>query len=89
MLGATAVRVKADKPADRLIAFVQREGVAHVIFGQSARTRWELLVRGSSLDRFLSAIPDAAVRPDRVSGPERTESGRGCTSICAAVRLYC
>ena len=34
-LGATVVRVKADKPADGLIAFAQREGVTHVIFGQS------------------------------------------------------
>jgi K+-sensing histidine kinase KdpD len=35
-LGATAVRVKADKPADGVIAFAQREGLTHVIFGQSA-----------------------------------------------------
>jgi two-component system sensor histidine kinase KdpD len=61
-LGATVVRVKAGKPADGLIAFAQREGVTHVIFGQSARTRWELLVRGSTLDKFLSAVPDAAVQ---------------------------
>jgi two-component system sensor histidine kinase KdpD len=61
-LGATVVRVIADKPADGLIAFAQREGVTHVIFGQTARTRWELLVRGSTLDKFLGAVPDAAVQ---------------------------
>ena len=61
-LGATVVRVKADQPADGLIAFAQREGVTHVIFGQSARTRWELLLRGSTLDKFLAAVPDAAVQ---------------------------
>ena len=61
-LGATVVRVKAAKPADGLVAFAQREGVTHVIFGQSARTRWELLLRGSTLDKFLSAVPDAAVQ---------------------------
>ena len=61
-LGATVVRVKADKPADGLVAFAQREGVTHVIFGQSARTRWELVLRGSTLDKFLSAVPDAAVQ---------------------------
>jgi two-component system sensor histidine kinase KdpD len=33
-----------------------------VIFGQTARTRWELLWRGSTLDRFLGAVPDAAVQ---------------------------
>ena len=61
-LGATVVRVRADRPADGLIAFAQREGVTHVIFGQSARSRWELLWRGSTLDRFLGAVPDAAVQ---------------------------
>jgi two-component system sensor histidine kinase KdpD len=61
-LGATVVRVKADRPSDGLIAFAQREGVTHVIFGQSARTRWELLWRGSTLDRFFGAVPDAAVQ---------------------------
>jgi two-component system sensor histidine kinase KdpD len=60
--GATVVRVKAERPFDGLIAFAQREGVTHVIFGQSARTRWELLWRGSTLDRFLGAVPDAAVQ---------------------------
>lgn len=61
-LGATVVRVKAERPSDGLVAFAQREGVTHVIFGQSARTRWELLWRGSTLDRFLGAVPDAAVQ---------------------------
>jgi two-component system, OmpR family, sensor histidine kinase KdpD len=36
--------------------------VTHVIFGQSARSRWELIWRGSTLDKFLSAVPDAAVQ---------------------------
>src|SRR5689334_18289592 len=45
-LGATVVRVKADRPADGLIAFAQREGVTHVIFGETARSRWERLLRG-------------------------------------------
>jgi two-component system sensor histidine kinase KdpD len=61
-LGATVVRVKADRPADGLIAFAQREGITHVIFGQSARSRWELLWRGSTIDRFLSTVRDAAVQ---------------------------
>jgi two-component system sensor histidine kinase KdpD len=61
-LGATVVRVRAERPAEGLIAFAQREGVTHVIFGQSARSRWELLWRGSTLDRFLGAVPDAAVQ---------------------------
>jgi two-component system sensor histidine kinase KdpD len=56
------VRVKAARAAEGLIAFPQREGVTHVIFGQSARTRLELVWRESTLDKFLSAIPDATVQ---------------------------
>jgi len=61
-LGATVVRVKAERPADGLVAFAQREGITHVIFGQSARSRWEMLWRGSTIDRFLTTVRDAAVQ---------------------------
>jgi two-component system sensor histidine kinase KdpD len=61
-LGATVVRVHADGPADGLIEFAKREGITHVIFGQSARSRWELLLHGSTIDRFLSEVKDAAVQ---------------------------
>lgn len=61
-LGATVVRVRADRPAEGLIAFARREGVTHVIFGQSARSRWELIWHGSTIDRFLGSVPDAAVQ---------------------------
>ena len=61
-LGATVVRVKAERPAEGLVAFAQREGITHVIFGQSARSRWEVIWRGSTIDKFLSAVRDAAVQ---------------------------
>jgi two-component system sensor histidine kinase KdpD len=61
-LGATVVRVRADRPADGLVAFAKREGISHVIFGQSARTRWEILFKGSTLNRFLEEVRDAAVQ---------------------------
>ncbi|HEX2452391.1 MAG TPA: universal stress protein [Vicinamibacterales bacterium] len=61
-LGATVVRVKAERPADGLIAFAQREGITHVIFGQTARTRFEILTKGSTLNRFLDEVKDAAVQ---------------------------
>jgi two-component system sensor histidine kinase KdpD len=71
-LGATVVRVRADRTAEGLIAFAQREGITHVIFGQSARSRWELFRHGSTIDRFLSEIRDAAVQvvplDDRLTG---------------------
>jgi len=61
-LGATVVKVTADRAADGLIAFAQREGITHVIFGQSARSRWEVLLKGSTVDRFLQEVKDAAVQ---------------------------
>lgn len=61
-LGATVVKVHAERPAEGLIAFAQREGITHVIFGQSARSRWEILWHGSTIDRFLGAVRDAAVQ---------------------------
>ena len=61
-LGATIVRVKADRPADGLIAFAKREGITHVIFGQTARSRWEILMKGSTLNRFLEEVRDAAIQ---------------------------
>jgi two-component system sensor histidine kinase KdpD len=61
-LGATVVRVNAIDPADGLIAFAQREGITHVVFGQSARSRWERLRRGSLIGRFLAAVRNAIVK---------------------------
>lgn len=61
-LGATVVRVTADRPADGLIAFATREGITHVIFGQTARSRWEIMLKGSTLNRFLDEVRDAAVQ---------------------------
>jgi len=61
-LGARVVRLKSNKVADALIDFAQREGITHVIFGQSARTRWEILLRGSVLNRFLDEVREATVQ---------------------------
>jgi two-component system, OmpR family, sensor histidine kinase KdpD len=61
-LGATVVRVHADRAADGLIEFARREGVTHVVFGQSLRSRLEVALKGSVIDRFLREVPDAAMQ---------------------------
>jgi two-component system sensor histidine kinase KdpD len=61
-LGATVVRVKAGRTAEGLIAFARREGITHVVFGQSQRSRWQMLLHGSVIDRFLTDVPDATVQ---------------------------
>jgi len=61
-LGATVVKLKGSRIADLLVDFAKREGITHVIFGQSARSRWDLLVRGSIVDRFLRDVRNATVQ---------------------------
>lgn len=60
-LGSTVKRA-AGRPADGLIALAQREGITHVVFGQSPRSRWELPAKVSTLNRFLQEVKDAAVQ---------------------------
>ncbi|HEX3703570.1 MAG TPA: sensor histidine kinase KdpD [Vicinamibacterales bacterium] len=61
-LGARVVNLKSSRVADALVEFARREGITHVIFGQSARSRWDLLVRGSIVDRFLRDVRNATVQ---------------------------
>ena len=61
-LGAQVVKLKSNRIADALIDFAKREGITHVVFGQSARTRWQILIHGSVLNRFLDEVRDATVQ---------------------------
>ena len=60
-LGAKIVKLKGRKVADALIEFARREGITHVVFGQSARSRWDVLLHGSVINRFLGEVRDASV----------------------------
>jgi two-component system, OmpR family, sensor histidine kinase KdpD len=71
-LGAKVVKLKARRVADALIDFARREGITHVVFGQSARSRWDILLHGSVINRFLDEVRDAAV--EVVPLEERTEA---------------
>ena len=53
--------------SNALIAFAQRENISHVVFGQSARSRLDILLRGSVLNRFLSEVRDVTVQVVPVS----------------------
>ena len=61
-LGAKVVKLKGSRIADVLVEFAKREGITHVIFGQSARSRWDLLLHGSVVDRFLRDVRNATVQ---------------------------
>jgi two-component system sensor histidine kinase KdpD len=61
-LGAKVVKLKSRRVADALIDFAKREGITQVVFGQSSRSRWQILLHGSILNRFLREVRDATVQ---------------------------
>jgi two-component system sensor histidine kinase KdpD len=61
-LGANVVNLTDRNVSDALIRFAQQENISHVVFGQSARSRWDILWRGSVLNRFLSEVRDVTVQ---------------------------
>jgi two-component system sensor histidine kinase KdpD len=61
-LGAKVVNLTDRNVSDALIRFAQQESISHVVFGQSARSRWDILWRGSVLNRFLSEVRDVTVQ---------------------------
>jgi two-component system sensor histidine kinase KdpD len=60
-LGAKIVKLKSNYVADALLKFARENGITHVIFGQSARSRLEIIWKGSIINRFLREVKDAAV----------------------------
>ena len=61
-LGARVVLLKDKNVADALIEFARKENISHVVFGQSARTRWDILLHGSIVNRFLNDMRDTTVQ---------------------------
>ncbi|GGG93647.1 universal stress protein [Silvibacterium dinghuense] len=61
-LGAHVVNLKGKSVADTLIDFARQENISHVVFGQSARSRFEILFRGSVLNRFLAEMRETTVQ---------------------------
>jgi two-component system sensor histidine kinase KdpD len=70
-LGAKVVNLTDRNVSDALIRFAQQEGISHVVFGQSARSRWDILWRGSVLNRFLSEVRDVTVQVVPTNKPLR------------------
>ena len=57
-LGAQVINLHDKNVSDALIRFAQQESISHVVFGQSVRSRWDILLRGSVLNRFLAEVRD-------------------------------
>ena len=70
-LGAQVISLTDRNVSDALIRFAQQENISHVVFGQSARSRWDILLRGSVLNRFLSEVRDVTVQVVPMQKPVR------------------
>jgi len=70
-LGAQVVNLTDRRVSDALIRFAQQENISHVVFGQSARSRLDILLRGSVLNRFLSEVRDVTVQVVPMQKPLR------------------
>jgi len=70
-LGAQVITLHDKNVSNALIRFAQQESISHVVFGQSARSRWDILLRGSVLNRFLSEVRDVTVQVVPMQRPLR------------------
>ncbi|HYK35510.1 universal stress protein [Alloacidobacterium sp.] len=70
-LGAKVIVLKDKKIADALIDFTKRENISHVVFGQSARSRFDILLHGSVINRFLAEVRDTTVQVVPMSKEKR------------------
>jgi two-component system sensor histidine kinase KdpD len=70
-LGAKVVTLNDKNVSDALVRFAQQENISHVVFGQSHRSHWENLLRGSVINRFLSEVRDATVQVVPMQKPLR------------------
>lgn len=61
-LGARVVKLKSRHVADALVDFARQEAITHVVFGQTSRSRLDILMHGSIINRFLHEVRDATVQ---------------------------
>jgi two-component system sensor histidine kinase KdpD len=70
-LGAQVVSLTDRNVSDALIRFAQQENISHVVFGQSVRSRWDIFLHGSVINRFLSEVRDVTVQVVPMNKPLR------------------
>ncbi|HEV2324131.1 MAG TPA: universal stress protein [Terracidiphilus sp.] len=70
-LGAQVVSLTDRNVSDALVRFAQQENISHVVFGQTTRSRWDILLRGSVLNRFLKDVRDVTVQVVPMQKPLR------------------
>ncbi len=70
-LGAHVVTLENKNVGRALIEFAKSESISHVVFGQAARSRLDLLLRGSVINDFLKEMRDTTVQVVPMQRPRR------------------
>ena len=70
-LGAQVVTLENKNVGRALIEFAKGESISHVVFGQAARSRFDLLLRGSVTNDFLKEMRDTTVQVVPMPRPRR------------------
>ncbi len=70
-LGAQVVTLENKNVGRALIEFAKSESISHVVFGQAARSRFDLLLRGSVTNDFLKEMRDTTVQVVPMPRPRR------------------
>jgi two-component system sensor histidine kinase KdpD len=78
-LGAKVVTLKDKRVADALIAFAKKENISHVVFAQSARSRWDVLLHGSVINRFLSEMRGTTVQVVPIEKERKQDAAKNRT----------
>jgi two-component system, OmpR family, sensor histidine kinase KdpD len=73
-LGAKVIVLKEKNVSNALVQFAKNEGISHVVFGQSARSRMDILLRGSVINRFLAEVRDVTVQVVPMQKPRRMDT---------------
>jgi two-component system sensor histidine kinase KdpD len=73
-LGAKVIVLKDKNVSNALVQFAKHEGISHVVFGQSARSRMDILLRGSVINRFLAEVRDVTVQVVPMQKTRRMDS---------------
>ena len=70
-LGAHVITLENKNVGRALIDFAKSESISHVVFGQAARSRLDLLLRGSVINDFLKEMRDTTIQVVPMQRPRR------------------
>ncbi|MBD1996691.1 universal stress protein [Leptolyngbya sp. FACHB-541] len=57
-LGGEFLRVEGHDPLSKITEIAQRERITQIVVGETHRSRWELFIKGSIVQRLMRSLPD-------------------------------